>query len=293
MYVITGATGHIGGGIAEKLLADGKKVKVIARDRSKLAGLEAKGAEVAEGNLEDTVFLAKNFVGAEGVFVLIPPDLRSDDVAAHQDRVGASIAKAIAESGVRYVVNLSSMGSDLPKGNGPIAGTYRQEQRLNALSGVNVLHLRPGYFMENLYNSIGMIKNMGINGSPLKGDLAIAQIATKDIAAHGAKRLVSKDFSGKSVQELLGARDLSMQEATRVIGAAIGKPDLPYVQFPYEDALKGMVAAGLSQNMAEGFVEMNKGFNDGILGKAARTASNTTPTTIEEFAKEFARAYQS
>jgi uncharacterized protein YbjT (DUF2867 family) len=293
MYVITGASGHIGGKIAEQLLASGKQVKAIARTRSKLAHLEAKGAEIAEGDLQDSVFLAKNFVGAEGVFVLIPPDLRTDNVNSHQDQVGNAITKAIAESGVRFVVNLSSWGAHLPKGNGPIAGLHRQEERLNALTGVNILHLRPGYFMENVMNNIPIIKNMGINGSPMKGDMPIFQIATKDIAAYAAKRLEQKDVSGKVVQELLGPRDLSMQEATRAIGAAIGKPELPYVQFSYEDALKGMMGAGISRNVAESFVEMNQGFNDGVMGKTVRNAGNTTPTTIEEFAKEFARAYQS
>jgi uncharacterized protein YbjT (DUF2867 family) len=292
MFVVTGATGKTGGGIAEKLLKDGKKVRAIGRNREKLAALEKQGAEIAVGNMEDAVFLAKSFVGAEAVFAMIPPDLAAPDIHAYYDRFGAATAKALAESGVRYVVHLSSVGADMPKGNGPVAGLYRQEQRLNALSGVNVLHLRPGYFMENQYGNIPMIKGMGINGSPLKPDLKFPQIATRDIAAHGALRMEKKDFSGKVVQDLLGPRDLSMQEATAAIGKAIGKPDLPYVQFSYEDALKAMVGGGLSRSVAESFVEMNKGFNEGLITKPARNAANSTPTDVEEFAKQFARVFQ-
>jgi uncharacterized protein YbjT (DUF2867 family) len=292
MFVITGATGKVGGGIAQKLLAAGKPVLAIARSREKLAALEKAGAEIAVGDLKDSVFLAKNLVGAEAVFLMVPPDLATPDVQAHYDVYGSAAAKAVAESGVRYVVHLSSFGAHLPKGNGPIAGLHRQEERLNALSGVNVLHLRAGYFMENYYGSIGMIKGMGINGSPMLPDLKFPQIATQDISAHAALRMANKDFSGHSVQELLGPRDISMKEATAALGKAIGKPELPYVQFPYEDALKAMVGMGISQSMAASFVEMNKGFNEGTLGKANRNPSTTTPTTIEEFAKEFARAYQ-
>ncbi|MDB5050932.1 MAG: azoB [Fibrobacteres bacterium] len=293
MFVVTGATGHVGGAIVEKLLAHGKKVKAIGRNRSKLSRLEKKGAEVAEGSMDDTVFLAKNFVGAEAVFVMVPPDMQSPDIHAHYDRFGQAIAKAVAESGVHYVVHLSSIGADMPKGNGPIAALHRQEQRLNAIAGVNVLHLRPGYFMENLFGSIPMIKGMGINGSAFKGDLKFPQIATKDIADHAAKRMQKKDFTGKSVQELLGPRDVSMQEATAVMGKAIGKPELPYVQFPYEDALKGMVGAGLSKSLAENFVEMSRAFNEGTVRIGERNAANSTSTPIEDFAKDFARAYQS
>jgi uncharacterized protein YbjT (DUF2867 family) len=292
MFVITGATGKVGGGIAERLLAEGKQVKAIARNRGKSAALEKAGAEIALGDMKDAVFLAKSFVGAEAVFLMVPPDLATPDVQAHYDAYGAAAAKAVAESGVRYVVHLSSFGAHLAKGNGPIAGLHRQEERLNALSGVNVLHLRAGYFMENFYAGIGMIKGMGIYGSPMLPDLKFPQIATKDISAHAALRLVKKDFAGHVVQELLGSRDLSMKEATAAIGKAIGKPELPYVQFPYEDALKAMVGMGLSQSIAESFVEMNKGFNEGALGKANRNPATTTPTTIEEFAQEFARAYQ-
>lgn len=291
MFVITGATGKVGGGIAERLLSEGKQVRVIGRNRDKLASLEKKGAEVAVGTMEDAVFLAKNFVGAEAVFAMVPPDMASPDIQAHYDRFGSAMAKALAESGVRNAVHLSSVGAHLPKNNGPIAGLHRQEERLNALSGINVLHLRPGYFFENFYGNMPLIKGMGINGSCLKADLKMPQIATKDIAAHAAARMVKKDFTGKVVQDLLGPRDLSMKEATTVIGKAIGKPELPYVQFPYEDALKAMVGAGLSQSMAAAFVEMQKGFNEEVLGKPERNASNTTPTGFEEFAQGFARAY--
>jgi uncharacterized protein YbjT (DUF2867 family) len=292
MFVITGATGKVGGGIAEKLLSDGKKVKAIGRNREKLKGLEAKGAEIAVGDMADPIFLAKAFAGAEAVFAMVPPDLTVPDMHAHYDKYGIAIAKALAESGVRFVVHLSSMGADIPKGTGPIVGLYHQEQRLNALKDVNVLHLRPGYFMENQYGSIGMIKGMGINGSPLKADLKFPQIHTRDIAAAGAKRMEKLDFTGKSVQDLLGPRDISMRETTAALGKAIGKPELPYVQFPYDEAVKGMIGAGLSENVAENFAEMNKSINEGIVGTVPRTAANSTPTTIEEFAVEFARAYQ-
>ena len=293
MYVITGATGKVGGGIAEKLLAAGKPVKAIARSRDKLAKLAAQGAQIAEGNMEDAVFLAKNFSGAECVFLMVPPNLQAEDIIGHYDRMGETLLRAVKESGVKSVMVLSSVGADMPKGNGPVAGLYLLEQKFNALADVDVLYLRPGYFLENQYASIPMIKGMGINGGALRGDLRFPQIATRDIAEVGAARMLKQDWRGKAVQDLLGPQDLSMDEATAAFGKAIGKPDLKFVQFPYDDALKAMVGAGLSKSMAEGLVEMQKGFNDGVLGKAVRSPSTTTPTTIEEFAAVFAHVYQS
>lgn len=291
MFVITGASGNIGKIITEKLLAEGKKVKVFARHKEKLATLEKLGAEMVVGDLGDSVFLAKTFSGAEAVFTMLPMEMNVTNVQAHQDRIGGSIAKAVAESGVTAVVNLSSMGAHLPAGTGPILGLHRLEEGLNAIANLNVLHLRPAYFMENLFSNIGMIKNMGIAGSPIRADMKIAQIATRDIGVHAALRLLKKDFQGKQVQELLGQRDLSMEEVIGILGKAIGKPELNYVQFPYADALAGMTSMGMSPSLAESYIEMSKGFNENILGVVNRNAGNTTPTSIEDFAPIFAEAF--
>lgn len=292
MYVITGATGKVGGGIAERLLAAGKKVKAIARSKDKLAALAAKGAEIAAGDMADAVFLAKAFAGAECVFLMVPPDFQSADIQAHYDRFGGALVRAVKESGVKSVVVLSSVGADMPKGNGPVAGLHRLEQLVNGLAGVDALHLRPCYFMENHYAAIGMIKGMGINGGALRGDLAFPQIATQDIAEAGARRMLKKDWQGKEVMDLLGPRDLTMNEFTAVVGKAIGKPDLNYVTFPYPDALQGMLGAGLSRSVAESFIEMTKGFNEGTISIPKRNAANSTPTTVEEFVIGFVQAYQ-
>ena len=209
----------------------------------------------------------------------------------YYNSVGKIYADAVLAAGVKEVIFLSSIGANLGEKNGPIAGLYDQEQRLNRLKGVNVLHLRPGYFMENLFWNIGLIKEKGMNGSPLRGNVPINMIATKDIAQFAAVNIltgVERTFT----QELLGERDVSMEEATMAIGKAIGKPELKYVQFPYEDAEKAMIGMGMGKGTAALFNEMYKGFNDGvILPTERRTKQNTTTTSIEEFAKVFAQAY--
>lgn len=119
-------------------------------------------------------------------------------------------------------------------------------------------------------------------------------IATRDIGAYAGDRLSKLDFSGKSVSDLLGERDLTMTEATAVLGKAIGKPELPYVQFGYEDAIQGMVQAGISPDVAKSYAEMGKAFDEGLIPPVRRTSQNTTSTSLEEFAKNvFAPAYNS
>ena len=293
MYVITGATGNIGSQAADILLAKGEKVRVIGRSAAKLQGFVDKGAEAAVGDLKESAFVTRAFSDATAVFAMIPPDYASSDFRAYQNEIGENIAAGIKKSGVRYLVSLSSQGAELSAGTGPILGLHDQEERLNRLEGVNVLHLRPTYFMENLLMNIPLINHAGFAGSAVRGNLHFAMIATRDIAAHVAERLVKRDFEGKEVQDLLGQRDLSLNEATAVIGRKIGIPDLKYVQFSYEAAAKGLREMGISANVTELFIEMSKALNDALFAvNLQRTVKNTTPTSIEEFADTFAFLYK-
>lgn len=201
--------------------------------------------------------------------------------------------KAIRDSGVRYVVFLSSVGADLPEGTGPIAGLHAQEERLRKLPDVNVLILRPASFFENFYAILGLIKHQGINGGAVAPDLRIPMIATRDIADAAARALKARDWSGVVVREPLGQRDVTYAEATHIIGARIGKSDLKYVQFPYADFAAALVQMGFSQNVANLYVEMTRAFNEGkVKSLEGRRPENTTPTRFEDFAEEPARAYQ-
>ena len=153
------------------------------------------------------------------------------------------------------------------------------------------LLLRPGYFFENLHASLPIIRHQGVNGGAIAPDVKMAMIATRDIGAAAVAAIVARDFTGVEVRNLLGPRDLSMAEATRILGAAIGKPDLAYVQFPYDAFAGALVQAGLTPDMAGLYAEMSRAFNDGIVKVVGgRTPASATPTTFESFAKELAAA---
>jgi uncharacterized protein YbjT (DUF2867 family) len=294
LIVVTGATGHIGRALSETLLQKGRRVRVVGRSAERLEPLRNKGAEVFLGSVGDAHAMKEAFAGAGAAFIMIPPDLGAADFRAYQNGIGAAEAAGLAANKVPYVVHLSSVGGSLAQGAGPVNGLHDNEERLNKLEGTNVLHLRPSYFMENLLANLGLIKQMGIAGGPLKPDVRLPMIATKDIAAVAARRLLALDFKGKSVLELLGPKDFTMTEVARVLGEAIGKPDLKYVQFPYADAEKAMVGMGISPDLARLFNEMNRGFNEGTVRPTQkRTRENMTPTTLEEFARQvFAQAYK-
>ncbi len=293
MYVILGATGNTGSVISNSLLIKGEKVRVVGRDATRLQRFVRKGAEAFTANVRDAAALTDAFRGARAAYLMLPPSMTSQDYRADQERESDAIAKAVKESGLRYAVHLSSYGAHVPEGTGPIAGLHSSEQKLNAIGGLNVLHLRAAYFMENNLAASGMIHGMGILGHALLPDLKLPMIATRDIGDYAARRILNLDFSGKQTRELLGERDVSMTEATAVIARGIGKPDLRYVQFPYEQVQQVLMQMGIPPKTAALFIEMYKAINAGVVAaQEPRSPENTTPTAFEKFVQDvFAPAY--
>jgi uncharacterized protein YbjT (DUF2867 family) len=242
MYAITGATGNTGRRIAETLLENGKQVRVIGRNADRLQPLVDKGAMAHAGSLNDRSFLSDAFHGVTAAYVMIPPDYQTEDLRAYQNQVGEAITAALIQANVQYVVNLSSLGAHLPEGTGPILGLHDQEQRLNKLEGVNIVHLRPTYFMENLFSQIPMIREMGINGTAIRGDQRFPIIATQDVATIASRYLLDLGFTGVSVRELLGPKDLSMNEMTDILGEALGMEEVDRRAQPWDqrrESLRG------------------------------------------------------
>ena len=291
MYVITGATGNTGKTIALNLLEAGKKVRIIGRDADKAKELIDNGAELFQGSTDDVELLKKAFDGATAVYAMLPMDMQTEDYTAFQMKHATAIGDALEASNVKYVVTLSSQGAHLESGSGVILGLHKMEQLFDQIEGLNTLHLRPTYFMENALGMVGLVKESGIMGSPVKGDLSLPVIATKDIANYAAKRLSALDFEGKGFQDLLGARNVTYSEMAKVYGASIGKPDLNYVEFSYEDFKGAFMGMGASENVADNMNEFIKKLNDGEISTAERNDENTTPTTIEDFAHTFSYVY--
>ena len=294
MYVILGATGHTGSIVANALLDKDKKVRVVGRDNKKLATFISRGAEGFTANITDEKALSRAFAGAEAVYALIPPDLTNESYRGFQSQASNAIAKALENAGVKHAVTLSSFGADKPDKTGPIAGLHELETKLNQIEGLNVLHLRAGYFMENTLPQVEVIRSFGRMSSPVDADLKLPMVATKDIGAAAAEALLKLDFKGKQTHELLGQRDLNYKEVAAIIGGVIGKPGLEYVRLPDDQVVRALTSMGMSKDFAELILEMANAFNRGhVKALEPRSAKNTTPTSYETFAREmFLPAYK-
>lgn len=289
MNVLLGANGNITARVAAALLDRQQPVRVVGRNPVALEALRSRGAELAIGDARDPVFLAQAFAGARAAYVMIPPAYDAPDMRLSQAAFGTAIAAALGQSRVRRVVNLSSVGADLPAGTGPIAGLHAQEQRLNALAGVDLLHLRPGYFMENHLHAAGAIAALGVYASLEAADVPVPMIATRDIADVVVRELLHP--SARGVLHLHAPRYYTFREAATILGGAIGRPELAYVQAEPPQVREAMLQAGLSADAVDQMVEMAHWLST-TGGGTLPGPVEATPTTLEQFAPRFGAAFE-
>ncbi len=283
MVIVTGATGKTGSVVALKLLEQGEQVRVISRSAERLESLHRKGAQIAAGDQGDATFLTNALDGADALYLLMPPKFDAEDFRKYYNALGDAAVSAIKNSGVKKVVFLSSLGADKPAGTGPVVGLYDVEQKLLRLTDVDIVFLRPGYFMENLLGNMELIKSKGINGGPMRGDVPITLTATADIGVKAAELLRERSFTGHSVVEITGDR-LTNEEISRTIGAGVGSDPLPYIQFSDDDALVAFKAMGLSDNVARSYIELMHGVEKELVGPTKTgPGAFTAPTRFAAF----------
>jgi uncharacterized protein YbjT (DUF2867 family) len=292
MYVLLGAHGNVTSRVAHALLQQGQPVRVVGRRAEALAPLQQLGAQLAVGDAQDAAFLARAFDGASAAYLMIPPDYGAPDMRRSQalfgEAVAAAVAGAVRAGGLRRVVNLSSVGADRPAGTGPIAGLHDQEQRLNALPGLGLLHLRPGYFMENHLHMAGAVAALCVYPSLESPDVAVPMIATADIAAVVVRELLQPAATG--VLHLHAPRHYTFREAAAILGRAIGRPDLAYVQVEPAQGMTAMQQLGFSANAAACMAEMAAWLSAGPHPLSGPVEA--TPTTLEDFAPRFRAAFE-
>lgn len=294
-YVITGSAGHISKPLTEKLLKTGHDATVISRNAENIRSLIDLGAKAAIGSVNDIAFLIKTFAGADAVYTMVPADFATTDMKAGIAEVGKNYVEALKANNIKYVVNLSSVGAHMPDGCGPVSGLYKVEHAMNELKNANIKHLRPVYFYTNFLGNIGMIKNMNIIGGNYGGaDFKMLLADQNDVAEVAFDELSNLDFTGHSVR-YIASDERSTEDIAKVLGSAVGKPELPWIVFSDEQALGGMVRMGIPENAAMNFVEMGHAMQSGAMFEDywKNHPAKLGKTKLEDFANIFAAVYNS
>lgn len=261
LFAIAGVTGHTGSVAAHTLLDQGHDVRVIVRDAAKGAAFAARGASVAVADLGDAAALTEALKGADGAWLLVPPNFGAADFRAYQKATGDSIVSAVRASGLPHVVLLSSFAAQVPAGTGPIAALHGVEAALRAIPGTTVTLLRAGYFMENLLSNFGAL-DQGLLPSFLPAELPLPLIASRDIGTVAAELLAGGTPAGTRIVEL-GGPERSTTEIAAVISGLLGK-DIHVHVAPVQAMAATLASYGVPLQMGELYAEMTGSIIDGV-----------------------------
>lgn len=293
--IVTGSLGHIGKPLTKELVQKGHQVTVVSSKPEKQKEIEELGAKAKIGSLEDVEFLIKTFEGADVVYTMVPPNnyFNQDlDLLAYYRQLGINYSKAIQTSGIKKVINLSTIGAHLEKGSGILIGAHNVEKILNELpEEVSITHIRPTSFFYNLYSYVDMIKNIGMIATNYGADRIIPWVSPMDIASAIADE-IETPFVGRKFR-YVASEELTGNETAIILGEAIGKPDLKWVITTDEETLNGLISIGMNPKISAGLVEMYASLYGGLL---AEDYNKHKPelmgkVKLKDFAKEFATAF--
>jgi len=288
--IVTGSLGHISKPLTQSLVCDGHSVTVITSNPEKQQAIEELGAVAAAGSVEDIPFLVKTLQQAEAVYCMTPPNFAASDQLEYYEMTAGNYADAILQSGVKRVVHLSSLGAHLPAGTGFITGSHKAENIFNNLPGVNITHIRPGYFYYNLLGFIPMIKAAGFIGSVYGDEDQLAMVSPLDIADTVAQEIVQANSNNRI--RYVVSDDRTCGEVAAILGKAIGKPGLQWQVLPANQVKQSLLAAGISNNAAENLLELGQATHSGILREDyEKQVPAFGKVKLEDFAKEFASIY--
>jgi uncharacterized protein YbjT (DUF2867 family) len=279
IFVVAGATGHVGSVVARELLVAGHKVRAIVRGVEKAKPLAAQGAELLAGELSDISFLTRAMRAADGAFLLLPPANSAPHVRALQDQVAHVQAAAVAESGVRHVVLLSSWGAEKASGTGPIVGLHVFEEALKK-TGAIATFLRAGSFTENLLSVLPAAQHQGILPNFFPPEHKVATVATRDIAAAAVRALLSPPPATQVVY-VLGTHEYSAVDQAAYLSKKLGK-EVKLLNLPVSAASGAIQQGGVGASMADLLQEMYEGALKGLLAVEPGHRVERGTTTMEQ-----------
>ena len=213
MFLVTGITGKVGGAAATQLLAQGKKVRALVRDRAKAASWAERGVELVDGDWNDAASIERALDGVDGAFVMLPPIWAPSPDFREARGVIANYVEALTRAPVPRVVALSSMGADRASGMGLITALSLLEQGFRKLP-LPIAYVRAGGFFENFLYGLHVAQGGELPVFYNPTSRKSTMVASSDIGAEIATLLSGPAWSGRRIIELgsmVSADDVAAQ----------------------------------------------------------------------------------
>lgn len=291
--ILTGANGKVGSRVAKLVMPSHKESVILTgRDRTMFRGLLKEGANICIGSMEDSHFLSHLFRKAEAALIMVPFPRHIKEFTLFQRRVVESLFDSIKGSSLKYIIHVSCLGAHRPDKTGPILGNYDLERRLNWLKNIHIVHLRPSFFMEGLFDFLSFDREKGVITSPLNPDTPLPLISVEDVAQAAAGFLLKLSFRGQSIHQLPGPKALSMDQIVNIIGDVINRRGLKYELIDYKKTKDSLIGKGYSEDWVESWMSCFKYMNEDkdLFGDLEEEALNNK--TFKELAPSLAHQFK-
>lgn len=294
--VVTGSLGNISKPLTQELVQKGHSVTVISSKPERQTDIEAIGAKAAIGSMEDVEFLTSTFKGADIVYCMATNDMsvffdHSFDICAYYNQIGKNYQKAIAQSSVKRVIYLSTIGGHTDKGNGILRFHYDVESILNQLpDDVSIKFMRPVGFYNNIFREMETIKAQATIIQNYGGDDKEPWVSPLDIASTIAEEM-EKPFEGRTIR-YIASEEISPNKIAKVLGEAIGVPNLKWQVMSDEELFNAWIAIGFNPEIAKGYIEMKAAQGTKVLYEDYyKNLPVLGKTKFADFAIDFAKVY--
>lgn len=223
--LLTGATGYVGGRLLPLLVADGWRVRCLARQPERLSPSVPEGVEVVPGDLLDAPSLTAAMQGVEAAYYLVHSMGATGDFEA-QDRLAAdNFAAAAQAAGVRRIIYLGGLGEDAPDLSAHLRSRHEVGERLQA-HGVPVVEFRASVIIGSGSLSYEMIRalveRLPVMVTPRWVRVAAQPIAIGDVLAYLRAALTVETGGGSLTVEIGGPDRVSYGELMQEYGRQRG-----------------------------------------------------------------------
>lgn len=275
MYLVMGITGKVGGATARHLLAKGKQVRALVRDREKAANWANQGVEIVDGDWNDAAAIAQALQGVEGAFVMLPSVWAPSPDFKESKEIISTYTKAFAQTAPLRLVALSSMGADKVSGLGTITPLSLMEQAFRELK-FPVAFVRAGGFYENFLHALQTSQEGTLAVFYDKTDRKLPMVATEDIGAEITKLLTGPIWDGRRVIEL--GSFVNSDELAAQLGEVIGR-EVKAQTLPREIWASVLEQMGVPQGQTQAAEQMLDAVNSGWIAFGAPDAKHVEGTT--------------
>lgn len=274
MFVVLGATGHVGSAVAASLIDRGEKIIAVARHADKAAELKARGAEIASVDVHDVEALRAVLKRGRRAFLLNPPAPFDTDTDVEERATVKAILAALDGSGLEKVVGESTMGAQPGERLGDLNVLYDLEQGLKSQPIPAAIN-RGAYYFTNWDMQLDTVRETGELSTMFPADFVLPMVSPADLGRAAAERLLSS-ASDTGIRDIEGPERYSSADVAEAFAAALGRP-VKAVVTPRSDWVAAFRKMGFSQPAADSYAAMTAATLDGSFPPRANKQKGQIP----------------